>query len=258
MSLRALLVRGMLVGLLAAMLALGFAEVFGEPSVDRAITFETQEYQSRGLPPEPVLVSRDVQKSLGIATAIGLYSLAFGGLFALAFAVAYQRIGRFSPRATAALIALGGFVVLVLVPFIKYPANPPSIGNADTIDQRTALYFGMLTVSLLLALGSLRLGRQLLPRLGAWNSALLAGAIFVVLIATVQLLLPTVDEVPYGFPASTLWRFRLASLGTQLVLWTTFGVVFGALTERGLRPARAARPADAATGASVAPLRPRR
>jgi hypothetical protein len=245
MTVRTLLVRGMLVGILAAVLALAFAEVFGEPQVDRAIDFETQEEQARGLPPEPVLVSRDVQKSLGIATAIGLYSVAFGGFFALAFAIAYGRIGRFGPRATAALVALGGFIALVLVPFLKYPANPPSIGNPATIDRRTALYFGLLASSLLLALGTLRLGRQLVPRLGAWNAALVAGAVYIVLIASVQLVLPSVDEVPYGFPASTLWRFRLAALGTQLVLWTTLALVFGALTERRLHASAQPQPEEA-------------
>ena len=42
--------------------------------------------------------------------------------------------------------------------------------------------------------------------------------------------------VPAEFPASVLWRFRLASLGTQLVLWLGMGLIFGALTERALRP----------------------
>ena len=44
--------------------------------------------------------------------------------------------------------------------------------------------------------------------------------------------LPGVNEVPAGFPAAVLWRFRVASLGIQVVLWTTLGLVFGALTER--------------------------
>ncbi|GAA2221015.1 CbtA family protein [Micromonospora olivasterospora] len=54
----------------------------------------------------------------------------------------------------------------------------------------------------------------------------------------------TITEVPDGFPALVLWKFRLASLGTQLVTWTTLGLLFGALTERSLRTrsAPAARP----------------
>jgi len=31
-----------------------------------------------------------------------------------------------------------------------------------------------------------------------------------------------------------LWRFRVASLGTQLVLWAGIGLLFGALAERSL------------------------
>src|SRR5438128_2300820 len=127
---RTLLLRGMLVGLVAGLLALAFATAFGEPQVDRAISFESQAARAAGEPPGLALVSRGVQKTVGLATALAVYSVGFGGLFALAFAVAYGRIGHVSPRATAALVALGGFVTVVLVPFIKYPANPPAIGNA--------------------------------------------------------------------------------------------------------------------------------
>jgi predicted cobalt transporter CbtA len=49
--------------------------------------------------------------------------------------------------------------------------------------------------------------------------------------------MPTVNEVPPNFPATVLWRFRIASLGTQLVLWSTLGLGFGFLAERALRTA---------------------
>ena len=238
MTIRALLVRGLLVGILAGILALGFGELFGEPNIDRAVTFEKVERLAHGEPPERELVGRDLQKTVGIATAMVLYGAAVGGLFALAFAIAYQRIGRFSPRATAALLATGGYLVLFVVPFIKYPANPPSIGYTDTIGRRTALYFAMLATSLLIALLAMRLGWQLRARVGNWNAALIGGGIFLLGVGLVQLLLPPINEVPQGFPAATLWQFRLASLGTQLVLWATLGLAFGALTERSLSPRR--------------------
>src|SRR5579885_2767030 len=240
----------MLVGLLAGVLALGFAELFGEPQVDRAIGFETASARLNHEALTPELVSRDVQKSAGLATAVGVYSLAFGGLFALAFAVAYGRIGRFGPRTAAALLAAGGFVAVVLVPFLKYPANPPAVGDPATIDRRTALYFLMLALSLAAAIVAAVLGRRLLPRIGAWNAALVAGAVYIAAMALAGLLLPAVNEVPVGFPAAVLWRFRIASLGTQLTLWTAMGLVFGALTERSLRPARAERRAVPAGGRS--------
>jgi predicted cobalt transporter CbtA len=56
--------------------------------------------------------------------------------------------------------------------------------------------------------------------------------LFVLLTVTLSSLLPAVDEVPQAFPASLLWKFRIASGEMQLLLWGTLGVLFGWLTER--------------------------
>jgi predicted cobalt transporter CbtA len=220
---RSLLVRGMLVGLVAGLLALGFASRFGEPQVDRAIGFEDARAIALGERPAPAPVSRGIQRGIGLATAVGAYGVAVGGIFGLAFAVAWGRIGRFGARSTAALLALAGFVTVELVPFLKYPANPPAVGDPGTIGRRTGLYLAMIVISVLVAAGAL------------WFGRLLAVGLFLVLVAIAQIAMPPVDEVPPGFPATVLWRFRLASLGTQAVLWATFGLLFGALTERSLR-----------------------
>ena len=73
---------------------------------------------------------------------------------------------------------------------------------------------------------------RLQSRFGAWNSCLLVGAIYLILMAAVGLALPAIDEVPGQFPPAVLWQSRIASLGAQLILWATLGGVFGALTER--------------------------
>jgi len=104
----ALLIRGMLVGVVAGLLAFGFAKLFGVPQVDFAIAFEEQVGQARGDAPETEMVSRAVQTGIGLLTAAVVYGAALGGLFALVFAVAYGRIGRLSPRLTAALLAGAG------------------------------------------------------------------------------------------------------------------------------------------------------
>jgi hypothetical protein len=79
-----------------------------------------------------------------------------------------------------------------------------------------------------------RLGRLLLPQLGAWNAAFAGGGVSLVLMVVIMLALPDINEVPAAFPTTVLWRFRLASLGTQLVRWTTAGLLVRALTERSL------------------------
>ena len=70
------------------------------------------------------------------------------------------------------------------------------------------------------------------------------------MIAVAQLILPVVHETPNGFPADVLYRFRLASLGINLTLWTAIGLGFGAAAERLLAPSRAA---SHAAGPAAAP-----
>lgn len=244
---RALLVRGMLAGALAGLLAFGFAWLFGEPQVDLAIGFGEHAHRMAGGAAEPELVSRAVQSTVGLLTGVVVYGGAIGGVFALAFAGAYGRIARLGPRGIAALLAAVAFVVLILMPQIKYPAAPPSIGEAETIGLRTGLYFTMMALSLISAIAALSTGRQLVRRLGAWNGTLAAGAAYLLVMTAAMLILPAIDEVPAGFSATLLWRFRLASLGVEAVLWTALGLVFGALAERHLA-GRAPLPAAPSRG----------
>jgi predicted cobalt transporter CbtA len=238
---RALLIRGMLVGIVAGLLTFGFGKVFGEPPVDRAISFETaldeakaKAEAAKGMPveEEPELVSREVQAGLGLFTGVMVYSIAFGGLFALVFAVADRRIAGLGPRAVSALLAGMGFVAVYVVPNLKYPANPPSVGQHETIGYRTALYFIMMALSVAAMVGAAMLRKRLAARHDGWTAALVAGGVYIVAMAVVQRLLPGINEVPDEFPAVVLWQFRIASLGMQLVMWATIGLLFGAVTER--------------------------
>jgi hypothetical protein len=244
----------MFVGAVAGLLAFGFARAFGEPEIDRAISFEemtkaaphahgdahthgaarTHREPQASEAAEPELVSRATQAGLGLLTGVVVFGAAAGGLFALVFAFAYGRVGRLGPRATAALLASGAYVAIVLVLNIKYPANPPAIGQADTIGSRTALFFLMILISVVALVLAVMLARRLSAQFGTWNAAILAGAAFVVVIAVAQYALPAINEVPDQFSAAVLWRFRVASLGIHAVLWTTIGLLFGTLTERAM------------------------
>ena len=55
--------------------------------------------------------------------------------------------------------------MIYVVPFVKYPPNPPGIGDPATIGERTALYFGMVAISVLAAIAALRV------RGPGWSSA---------------------------------------------------------------------------------------
>ena len=105
--------------------------------------------------------------------------------------------------------------------------------------MRTALYFAMIAVSVaamvVAAMLRKRLGRH---GIGGWNAALIAAAFYLVVVIVGALLLPGVNEVPEEFPAVVLWQFRVASFGMQLIMWSMFGLVFGAVAERALAAGR--------------------
>ncbi|MFE2585366.1 CbtA family protein [Streptomyces sp. NPDC059378] len=245
-TVRNLLVRGMLAGLAAGLLALVVAYFLGEPSVDSAIGFE--EAHAHAHEHEVELVSRSLQSTAGLATGVLIYGVSFGGIAALAFCFALGRVGRFSPRATALLLSGTALLAVYVVPFLKYPANPPSVGDPDTIGKRTTLYFLMMVLSVLLAVAAVIAGKRLAPRLGTWYATVVAVLGFIAVIGLAYAFLPVVNEVPADFPATLLWRFRLSALAMQATLWAGFGLVFGELAERLLHP----KPASVPSGSAVA------
>jgi predicted cobalt transporter CbtA len=245
---KGLIARGLLAGLAGAVLAFAFARLFAEPIIGRAIAYEdgrTEAEQASGVHEHGVeLFSRGVQANVGLGFGVLLFGVAMGALFAVLFCVLYGRMGNVGPQQLSVLLAAGAFGAVYLVPFVKYPPNPPAVGQSDTIEMRTGLYLVAVGTSVLLACAAVWLARALTSKLGAWNAVLLAAGTYIAVVAAVFVLLPDVAETPQplrdaagviiypGFPADVLYEFRLVSLGTQLVLWATIGLVFAMLSGR--------------------------
>lgn len=239
-----LLLRGMIAGAIAGILVFAFAHTFGEPLVDKAIAFEEAAATAAGEAAEPEIVSRATQAGIGLFTGVMAYGIAVGGLFALAFAFVHGRFSKLSARGTAGVIALAAFVSIILVPGIKYPANPPAVGNPDTIGVRTELFFLMIVVSVGALVAAVAFARNLAVRFGIWNGSIIAGIAYIVFIGAVQYLLPPINEVPENYSAAVLWSFRTTSLGMHVILWSVLAVVFGFLAEKRLETrAAVGRPA---------------
>jgi hypothetical protein len=286
-----LVLRGFGAGAFAGLLAFVFARIMAEPVIQAAINYESARdaandtlRRAAGLAPTapgPDIYSRGIQRSVGIATGLILFGLAMGGLCAVVFVIAHRRSGgRIAPRVLSVLVAGGGLLGVYLVPYLKYPANPPSIGHAATIQARGLLYLGMVAISVASLVGAVILARRLDRRVGTWNATLVSGVVFVVWIAIVMAILPPLGqlhsnivnfgnfatETPQplrnasgalvfpGFPADVLFKFRLYSVIDQLILWTGIGLGFGPLAERVLAPgvSRDARTRSLSSSANAA------
>ncbi|TDD55046.1 hypothetical protein E1263_26490 [Kribbella antibiotica] len=236
-----LLVRGLIVGLFAGLLAGTFAYVMGEPRVDAAIAIEEanagahthdhgDEHAASSSEEEAPLVSRSGQKA-GLFLATGLSGVALGGIFAVGFTLLRRKLRTGNDAYAALGLAAAGFIGIVLVPFLKYPPNPPAVGDPETITRRTVTYLLTIVIGLLAVCAGVALSRWA-ARYG--DVARLAGGVvgLVVTVVAAYLILPRINEVPDTFPATLLWQFRFASLGTQATLWLLLGFGYAATVAR--------------------------
>ena len=239
-SLKTLLLRGLLAGLIAGLLAATVGHFVGEPKVDAAIALEEamaadeaadghshgeEAGHSHG---EEAEVSRTGQK-FGQFLALGLYGLALGAIFG---AVAHyaRRFTSLSGPALGLLLGACGWAAIVAVPFFKYPANPPAVGDPETIDDRTLLWVAVVLLGIAAVGAGLAAYKLLAGQLSTvWR---IGGVLAFVAVTTIgYVLLPGVDEVSADFPPSLLWQFRVSSLAVSTTLWVALGLGFAALTE---------------------------
>jgi len=216
------LLRGLLAGAVAGLITGLAALAFAEPTLDAAIALE----QAGG----EELFSRGTQKA-GLVLGLVLVGLAIGALFALVYRVLPDDI-RVRPWHRSLTLALAGFTALYLVAFLRYPANPPGIGDESTLDERTSAYFLCLALGVAVVGGGFGLSRALARHgVPAWQrqSGIAVGALVVV--GAVYALLPA--SAPLGdVPADLVWDFRVRSLGLQALFYASLGAVFGLLAER--------------------------
>jgi high-affinity Fe2+/Pb2+ permease len=141
------------------------------------------------------------------------------------------RIAHLSPATSTAFVGAIGYVSVVVIPFVKYPATPPAVGDGDTIGQRTALYFSFVLVSIVAAGAGTALAAKLVASRGVQCAVLVGSSAYFVAVALAAVVMPTFDEVG-EFPGNALWDFRLASLITLTALWATVGIALTAMVGR--------------------------
>jgi predicted cobalt transporter CbtA len=225
--------RGLAAGLLAGLLAGLFAYLFAEPVLDRAIELESAAHAGEH---GEAVFDRGEQKA-GLILATALYGTSVGALFGLFSAFIRRRSRTRSEWRRSLTLAGVVFLGAVLLPFLKYPPNPPGVGvDPSTLTERTLAYLAMAGLGLLAVPAAWRFARAT-PLGGASRPAryLASGAVLLALWAFLYLTMP--EFVPtHGYaPAGLVRDFRVSSLGTQVVLWAGIGCVFGLLGERASR-----------------------
>jgi predicted cobalt transporter CbtA len=202
-----------------------------EPFIDKAIGIETQRQINAGKIIDTTQQSqyRTWQKE-GEIVAATIIGISLASLFGVVFAYSRNSLPASNNKKKALILAGLMFFVLFLVPALKYPANPPAVGNPATIYYRESLFIGFIAVS-----GFGTLGLALLYRkLGKNQSKRKIGIpliIYAAIMAGAYLVFPpNPDKIT--IPTDLIMSFRIASVFTISIFWGLLGIIFGAFWDK--------------------------
>lgn len=252
---RTIVAVAVLIGVLSGLGGAVFHSVVTEPRVDEAVALESQavdeaEADAAGgaeAHDDEVMVSRGDQKGAGLFLAYALIGAAYGLLLAITSLSLRTTTGGPFRRVVVSGVILAG--AIAVAPWLKYPPNPPAVGDPDTVGERERLWLLLIVLTGLLLAGLARLSGRLRAagwpddrRVGALTGA---GAVAAGLLFTLMPTSPTELDVPAGL----VWHFRLNSLTGNLLMWALLTVGLAMTWTEALRGARSAAPLGPADSA---------
>jgi hypothetical protein len=248
-----LLITSVIFGIIAGLLVGGFYNLFQVPVMERAIALEEERAASvtRGDAEE----GASAEVSLGVQRLGMVFGTAiFGAIIGLFFSVGFVLLHRAAPSWPVVWVALTvgalGFWSLSLFPFIKYPLNPPGVGDEATLLARQfgqTLFMLVSAAAIGVALDALRRINQNFAVFAArrtWYGGVLA-AYGVLALLMVFVFPGNPDPVPV--PIDLLELFRALTMAGQFLTWAVVaaGVTLALLWRQRSETARTGGPATA-------------
>ena len=202
-----------------------------EPYLDKAIGIENQNLFASGEAEDTPQFwveynsYRDWQKS-GQLLAGGILGMSIGALFGIVFAYSRNSLPKgHTVKKTFVLAAIMWFTIF-LIPFLKYPANPPTVGDADTVVLRQILYLLFIAISGFSAVGFFVLSKKLQNKKKGF--AFIGYAVFIT--AVFFIMPPSPDEVTA--PMDLVNGFRTMSIVAVSTFWVAEAIILGALWQK--------------------------
>jgi predicted cobalt transporter CbtA len=220
-------------------------QVVVEPFIDKAIGIQTQRAIDAGENIDPVqqLHYRVWQKA-GEVVASTIYGISLSALFGIVFVYSRNSLPGSNNKKKALVLTGIMFVVLFLIPSLKYPANPPGVGNPDTIYYRENLYVGFIAISGFSSLALALLYTKKLvkninrPSKSKENIAIPVLLYLVIMGSAYLLFPPNPDKITISM--DLIMTFRVAGAFTIGIFWGLMGLILGysGIYSNHMKPAR--------------------
>src|SRR5918993_483036 len=200
-----------------------------EPYIEHAIELEMQNTAQSGqvINPAEFAAYRFWQKGGEIAAGT-ILGLSIGSLYGIVFAYTRGMVPGSNNKKKALIVAGIMWFVLFLMPALKYPANPPAVGNPETIYYRQSLYIAFLAISGFSALGL----AFLYPKVTSLNTnkAIIPSA-YAAIMAGAYLAMPANPD-SINAPIDLVIGFRITSTITISMFWGLLGIIFGTFWDK--------------------------
>jgi predicted cobalt transporter CbtA len=204
-------------------------QVVVEPFIEHAIELEKQNTAQSGqiINPAEFAAYRLWQRG-GEIVAGTVLGLSIGSLFGIVFAYSRSSVPGSNNKKKGLIVAGIVWFVLFLMPVLKYPANPPAVGDPETIYYRQSLYVAFLAISGFSALGL----AFLYGKMGALNAKkAVIPAAYAAIITGAYLAMPANPD-PINAPMDLVMGFRITSAITISMFWGLLGVIFGTFWDK--------------------------
>jgi predicted cobalt transporter CbtA len=197
-----------------------------EPTTDKAIGYEKQRDIAKGINVDfNELKNYRIWQKSGTFAAGAFIGMAYGGLMGVVYIFARKYLPFSDDRKKAILLAALMYLAFYLVPFSKYPANPPSVGDPNTIVLRQHQYSSYQITSVIIALV---MGILFFKFRKVNKIKYSIPAIYIVLITSMYFIWePNPDKILT--PMSVINTFRALTGATMAIFFTLIGVFFGLL-----------------------------
>ena len=216
------LISGALAGLVHG--TVNFAIV--EPYLDQAIGLENESLFASGEAEDTLefwaeYESYRIWQKSGQVLAGVILGLAMGSLFGIVYSLSKNSLPGKNDISKAVILSGIMWTVLYLIPFLKYPANPPTVGDAETVVLRMILYVSFIIISGVAVVAFYKLSKKL--NNNKKYLALVGYAGFMVLIFVAMPNNP--DEITA--PMNLVNEFRFVSVLGVSSFWGCVGIILG-------------------------------
>ena len=197
-----------------------------EPYLDQAIGIENQNLFESGEEEDTPEFwveyegYRDWQKGGQILAGV-ILGVSVGSLFGIVFAYARNSLPGNNDVKKSLVLAGMMWLTIYLIPFLKYPANPPTVGDGETVVLRAILYLSFIAISGIGAFGFYKISKKFKA-----NKKLISLAGYAVFISVVFVAMPeNPDEITA--PMSLVNEFRIMSALGVTSFWISIGIILG-------------------------------